>query len=44
LTIPRQSAAVVPAEVDAMMIEYDRRVEHFEVVGIYNALQHRRRR
>jgi len=25
-------AAVVPAEVAAMMIEYDRRVRHFEVV------------
>jgi heme-degrading monooxygenase HmoA len=25
-------AAVVPAEVQAMMIEYDRRVKHFEVV------------
>lgn len=25
-------AAVVPAEVDAMMIEYDRRVQHFQVV------------
>jgi heme-degrading monooxygenase HmoA len=25
-------AAVVPAEVDSMMIEYDRRVRHFEVV------------
>jgi heme-degrading monooxygenase HmoA len=25
-------AAVVPSEVDAMMIEYDRRVKHFEVV------------
>jgi heme-degrading monooxygenase HmoA len=25
-------AAVVPAEVQAMMIEYDRRVNHFEVV------------
>ena len=24
-------AAVVPAEVEAMMIEYDRRVKHFEV-------------
>jgi heme-degrading monooxygenase HmoA len=26
-------AAVVPAEVQAMMIEYDRRVNHFEVVN-----------
>jgi heme-degrading monooxygenase HmoA len=25
-------AAVVPAEVDAMMIEYDQRAKHFEVV------------
>jgi heme-degrading monooxygenase HmoA len=25
-------AAVVPDEVDAMMVEYDRRVKHFEVV------------
>ena len=25
-------AAVVPAEVQAMMLEYDRRVRHFEVV------------
>jgi heme-degrading monooxygenase HmoA len=27
-------AAVVPAEVQAMMIEYDRRVKHFEVVDL----------
>jgi len=26
-------AAVVPQEVDAMMIEYDRRVRHYEVVA-----------
>lgn len=26
-------AAVVPAEVAQMMIEYDRRVKHYEVVG-----------
>ena len=29
---PDAEAAVVPAEVEAMMIEFDRRVEHFEVV------------
>ena len=29
---PDPEAAVVPAEVAAMMIEYDRRVRHFEVI------------
>jgi heme-degrading monooxygenase HmoA len=30
---PDLEAAVVPAEVAPMMIEYDRRVVHYEVVG-----------
>lgn len=29
---PDAEAAVVPVEVEGMMIEYDRRVRHFEVV------------
>jgi heme-degrading monooxygenase HmoA len=33
-------AAVVPAEVDAMMIEYDRRVKHFEVVDLLDRPVH----
>jgi|SRR5688572_14715600 len=31
---PDVEAAVVPAEVEAMMVEFDRRVEHFEVVDV----------
>jgi hypothetical protein len=37
---PDAEAAVVPAEVDAMMIEYDRRVSHFEVVDLLDRPVH----